>query len=125
MTRHAAYHADAQIAELQQRIRLDRIALALSIRVTQEALRERLSSPAMLLAATGAGFALGRITRRAPADGTAQPRARWGAAALEAARTALKFASSGPVLWLARFLNMRRAQAEDVTSASTSEQPVL
>jgi hypothetical protein len=125
MKRHVAPHPDAQIAKLQQRIHLDRIALTLSIQATQQALREQLTSPAMLLAATGAGFVLGRvISRPAHADGTARPRARWGAAALEAVRTALKFASSAPVLWVARFASRRRPQA-DVTPAPISEQPVL
>ena len=124
MKRHVAPHPDAQIAKLQHRIHLDRIALTLSIQATQQALREQLTSPAMLLAATGAGFVLGRITRPARADGTARPRARWGAAALEAVRTALKFASSAPVLWVARFASRRRPQA-DVTPAPISEQPVL
>jgi len=123
MKRHVAPHPNAQIARLQQRIHLDRIALTLSIQATQQALREQLSSPAMLLAATGAGFVLGRISRRARADGIARPRPRWGAAALEAVRTALKFASSAPVLWVARFASTRRPQADDVTPAS--EQPIL
>ena len=123
MKRHVAPHPDAQIARLQQRIHLDRIALTLSIQATQQALREQLSSPVTLLAATGVGFVLGRISRRPRGDGTTRrPRARWGAAALEAVRTALKFASSAPVLWVARIASGRRPQA-DVPPAS--EQPIL
>jgi hypothetical protein len=125
MKRHAAPHNDVQIARLQQRIMLDRIALSLSIRATQQALREQLASPAMLLAATGAGFVLGRITRRSRAGSAPRARGRFGAAALEAVRAALKFASSAPMIWLMRFARARAAQADDLTAAATSERPVL
>jgi hypothetical protein len=79
----------------------------------------------MLLAATGAGFVLGRITRRSRAGSAPRARGRFGAAALEAVRAALKFASSAPMIWLMRFARARAAQADGLTPAATSEQPLL
>jgi hypothetical protein len=107
MKRETALHPDAEIAQLQQRIRLDRIALTLSVQATQQALRERLSSPVMLLMAAGTGFVLGRVTKGSP--GTASARRRWWGLVTQAASTALKFASSGPAMWIVTALGRRTA----------------
>lgn len=118
MKRHAAHHPDAEMAQLQQRIRLDRIALTLSVRATQQAIRERLSSPGMLLAAAGTGFVLGRVAKRK--SGTASARGRGWGLLTEAAKAAFKLASSGPAVWLTTVLRAPRAQRsppQDLRSA--------
>ena len=118
MKRHMARHRDGEIAQLQQRIRLDRIALALSVRGAQRVLRERLSSPAMLLTAAGTGFILGRITKGR--GSAASFPSRWWGFVTEAASTALKFASSGPAVWVAtalgRNISPQRAPSQDLSS---------
>jgi hypothetical protein len=120
MRRHRARHLDAEIDQLQQRIRLDRIALILSVRATQQALRARLSSPAMLLAAAGTGFVLGRVIKRS--RGAASVASRWWGFVTEAASAALKLASSRPAMWVARALgrstSAQRPQAQDLSSGA-------
>jgi hypothetical protein len=117
MKRHAV-PMDAEIALLQQRIYLHRIGLRLSADATREALRERLSSPGMLLAAAGSGFVLGLLTnKRATPDGQSATRRLW-PMLTSTAVTALKFAQSGPVMWLASRLARRERQP------ASDEQPV-
>jgi len=99
--------ADLEIAQLQQRIYLHRIGLKLSIETAQQAFRERLASPGMLLAAGVTGFMLERLTRsHAPPrtnDSRPEPSAtsRGFTVIAEAVRTGLRFLQSGPGLWLA------------------------
>jgi hypothetical protein len=120
MKRHTARDPDAEIAQLQQRIRLGRIALILSVRTTQQALRARLTSPAMLLTAAGTGFVLGSVTKRG--RGAASVPSRWWGFVIEAASAALKIASSGPAMWVATVLgrstNAQRAQSQDLSSVA-------
>ena len=99
--------AAIEIAQLQQRIYLHRIGLKLSIETAQHAVRERLSSPGMLLAAGATGFMLERLTR-AHAPRTArvsqpEPSATRDGVSLisQAVHTALRFLQSGPGMWLA------------------------
>jgi len=124
MKRHALH--DAEIDQLQRRIRLDRIALTLSIRATEQAFQEQIASPPMLVAATGVGFVLGRMVgrrTRARPGRAARSGGRAAVKALETLRTVLKFASSGPMLWLATFVSMRRAESDDSAPAAHSRQP--
>jgi hypothetical protein len=108
-------HPDAEIARLQRRIRLHRLALKLSVDATRQALRERMSSPVALAGAVGVGFVLGSMTKHA---GPAQPsRAASGLSGVwavlrDAAQTALRFAQSGPVMWLASHLSARTTEPE-------------
>ena len=108
--------ADVEIAHLQQRIYLHRIGLKLSIEATQQAFRERLASPGMLLAAGATGFMLGRLTltrRHAagdqPVHGESSAAHRGLSVIAEALRTVLKFLRSGPGLWLASRFAARTA----------------
>jgi len=107
--------ADVEIAHLQQRIYLHRIGLRLSIETAQQAIRERLASPGMLVAAGVTGFMLERLTHRgAPRTKAAESMSSSTGGALgvvaEAARTGLRFLQSGPGLWLAARLAARAAE---------------
>jgi len=102
--------ADLEIAQLQQRIYLHRIGLKLSIETAKQALRERLASPGVLLAAGATGFMLERLTRSQTTstgrDSQPVPSAtRQGFSVVaETVKTVLRFLQSGPGLWLtARF----------------------
>jgi len=116
MKRRAVRNPDAEIEQLQQRIRLERMALTLSLQASQQAFRARLGSPAMLLTAAGAGFALGRIARNDD-PGSASVRTRRWALMIQVARTAIRLASSGPVLRLARIFARLAMGREDRTSS--------
>jgi hypothetical protein len=109
MSRRASRNPDVQIAELQQRIHLHRLGLKLSAEATKQAIRVRLTSPAMLLAAVATGFLLGKLTR---SPGRDQPSAlgRFWSLVTQAAGGALKFARSGPALWLATNVASRAQQ---------------
>jgi hypothetical protein len=108
-------NSDAEIARLQRRIRLHRLALTLSLDATKQAFRERLSSPIALVGAVGVGFALGSITKRSepqqPSRAASGLSGLWGVLK-ESAQTALRFAQSGPVMWLASHLSARTAEPE-------------
>jgi len=109
-------HPDVEITRLQRRIRLHRLALKLSLDATRQALRERMSSPVALVGAAGVGFVLGRMTKHSSSP--SQPsRAASGLSGLwavlrESAQTALRFAQSGPVMWLASHLSARTTEPE-------------
>ncbi len=109
-------HPDVEITRLQRRIRLHRLALKLSLDATRQALRERMSSPVALVGAAGVGFVLGSMTKHSSSP--SQPsRAASGLSGLwavlrESAQTALRFAQSGPVMWLASHLSARTTEPE-------------
>jgi len=118
---------DLEIAQLQQRIYLHRIGLTLSIEAAQQAFRERLASPGMVLAAGATGFMLERLMRpHAPprANGT-QPEpsatSRGFSVIAEAVRTALRFLQSGPGLWLAARFAASAAEREPQDPSSNPQ----
>jgi hypothetical protein len=108
-------NADAEIALLQRRIRLHRLALTLSLDATKQAFRERLSSPFALIGAVGAGFVIGNMTKHSepgqPSGAASGLRGLWNVLK-QSAQTALRFAQSGPVMWIASHLSARADDAE-------------
>jgi hypothetical protein len=119
MKRHAV-PMDAEIAMLQQRIYLHRIGLRLAADATRQALREKLSSPQMLLVAAGSGFALGLLTRGNPSGKPAATSRSWHRLTHTLATT-LKFVQSAPVMWLASLL---ARNAADPVSHPAEQQAV-
>ena len=119
--------ADREIAQLQQRIYLHRIGLKLSIETAQQALRERLASPGMLLAAGATGFMLERLTRPHAPPRARGPQSEPSAASrgfsviAEALRTALRFLQSGPGLWLAALFAARAVEREPEDPSSNPQ----
>jgi hypothetical protein len=108
-------NADAEIVLLQRRIRLHRLALTLSLDATKQAFRERLSSPIALVGAMGVGFLLGSITKHRelgqPSRAASGLSGAWDVLK-QSAHTALRFAQSGPVMWLVSHLSARTAEQE-------------
>jgi hypothetical protein len=109
--RRSAASRETEIALLQQRIYLRRLGLRLHADAARQALRERLTSPAILLAAVAVGMILGAVTnRRGPANSSAL--GRLSALLTDVISLALKFAQSGPLMWIAAHLTARKQQAQ-------------
>ena len=100
---------DQEIDLLQQRIYLHRLSLRLRAEDLKEAVRERLRAPSSLIGAAAAGFVFERLTRGSRSKSTTQgtPRRDLLSVVPEALHTVLKFAGSGPGLWLVSRLAAR------------------
>jgi hypothetical protein len=115
-------YADADIGLLQQRIYLHRLSLRLGVHELQDAVRDRIASPAVLAGAVATGFALERLTRRshrAQARGRVKKQPSLLSTAL---RAAIKFAQSGPGMWLAAHVAARRAQQQQTQPVAYDSQ---
>ena len=113
--RRAHPNLDLEIASAEVRIEYHRRQLHRRMDTVRQAARFRVASPAVLLTAVGAGFLLGALSKRGPRSGRASAGGGLWRTLTAGLTTALKFARTGPVVWLASTIGASRARKQQPT----------
>ena len=107
MSTHPHASLDLEIAGAEVRIAYHRLRLKAHKTLLRTAVREKIASPGMLLAATGVGYVVGSLTQ-SNRPHQPSPAGRLFAVVSDALRVVLKFSQSGPAIWLATTIGASR-----------------
>jgi hypothetical protein len=111
MSAHPHASLDLEIASAEIRIEYHRLSLRAHKTLLRAAVREKIASPGMLLAATGVGYVVGSLTQSSHPH-QPSPIGRLFAVVTDALRVVLKFSQSGPAVWLATTIGASRAASK-------------
>ncbi|MEO8626557.1 MAG: hypothetical protein ABI612_00445 [Betaproteobacteria bacterium] len=114
MSTHPHASLDLEIASAEIRIQYHRLRLHAHKTLLSAAVRAKVASPGMLLAATGVGYIVGSLTQSSRPH-QPSPAGRLFAVITDALRVVLKFSRSGPAVWLATTIGASRAASKSAS----------